>query len=78
LTPDDNAAVVDEIIAATSSDQMDVVRELLRSTRQRSESTCAFKASTSEIRDLPGQYSLPGGRQLLALHQEIRTASSRS
>ncbi|HSY11769.1 MAG TPA: GNAT family N-acetyltransferase [Verrucomicrobiae bacterium] len=56
-----------EILEATSTDQLEQVRNLFRDYRAELAVEPCFKSFDEEIDNLPGVYSPPGGKLLLAL-----------
>jgi putative acetyltransferase len=58
------------IADATSPEDLATVRVLLREYQARLGVDLCFQDFESEVRDLPGEYAVPSGRLLLAIHEQ--------
>lgn len=59
------------IVQARSEGELDRVRQLLLEYQKLLDVDLAFQSFPDEVRDLPGGYAPPGGRLLLALHDDV-------
>jgi ribosomal protein S18 acetylase RimI-like enzyme len=58
-----------KVIPARSSDEIGVVRSLMREYQQQLGVDLCFQGFEAELAGLPGSYAPPGGRLLLAMHE---------